>query len=345
MSIFKLDINYKKSGNNSTRPFFFFVLVYKIQEIISVFAVSFFIAYLLDPAIDKLEAMKIPRALGIVILIVIIFILMTIAAAYLLPLLYNEIEYLIKITPEIINSIMDMVERFAERFNTEISLASIKKTQLAPKAGAIAKETLGAVTGIISSASGAIGIIVNLAIIPILVFYFLKDFDRMNEKNFSKSSNVNQTRTTKKYFKSFDEILSVYFRGQILVASILAVLYTVVLLVAGVKPAILIGLVSGILSIVPYLGFIIGFGTSLVLSIVQYQDILHPMLVIGGFMIVQLLEGNLITPKIVGESLGLHPTAVIFALLAGGSLFGIGGMIIALPIAAFIKIIVAEQLA
>ncbi len=74
-----------------------------------------------------------------------------------MPLLYNEIEYLIKITPEIINSIMDMVERFAERFNTEISLASIK-TQLAPKAGAIAKETLGAVTGIISSASGAIGL-------------------------------------------------------------------------------------------------------------------------------------------------------------------------------------------
>jgi len=125
----------------------------------------------------------------------------------------------------------------------------------------------------------------------------------------------------------------------------LAVLYTTVLLVAGVKPAILIGLVSGLLSIVPYLGFIIGFGTSLVLSIVQYQDILHPMLVVGGFLIVQLLEGNLITPKIVGESLGLHPTAVIFALLAGGSLFGIGGMIIALPIAAFIKILLAEQLA
>lgn len=348
MSIFKLDINYKKNLAIIALALFFlfFVLVYKIQEIISVFAVSFFIAYLLDPAIDKLEAMKIPRALGIVILIVIIFILMTIAAAYLLPLLYNEIEYLIKITPEIINSIMDMVERFAERFNTEISLASIKKTQLAPKAGAIAKETLGAVTGIISSASGAIGIIVNLAIIPILVFYFLKDFDRMNEKKLFKIIERKSDKDyKKKYFKSFDEILSVYFRGQILVASILAVLYTVVLLVAGVKPAILIGLVSGILSIVPYLGFIIGFGTSLVLSIVQYQDILHPMLVIGGFMIVQLLEGNLITPKIVGESLGLHPTAVIFALLAGGSLFGIGGMIIALPIAAFIKIIVAEQLA
>jgi len=130
----------------------------------------------------------------------------------------------------------------------------------------------------------------------------------------------------------------------VIVAGILAVLYTAVLLISGVKPAILIGLVSGVLSIVPYLGFIIGFGTSLILAAVQYQDILHPLMVVAGFAIVQVLEGNLITPKIVGESLGLHPTAVIFALLAGGTLFGIGGMIIALPVAAFVKIIAVKQL-
>jgi len=142
----------------------------------------------------------------------------------------------------------------------------------------------------------------------------------------------------------FDKILSVYFRGQIIVAGLLAILYTSVLLIIGVKPAILIGLISGVLSIVPYLGFIIGFGASLIIAIVQFQDFLHPLLVVGGFAIVQMIEGNFITPKIIGESLGLHPTAVIFALLAGGTLFGIGGMILALPVAAFIKILAKEQL-
>lgn len=142
----------------------------------------------------------------------------------------------------------------------------------------------------------------------------------------------------------FDKILSDYFRGMVIVAGCLTVLYTSVLLISGVKPAILIGLISGVLSIVPYLGFIIGFGVSFILAVVQFQDILHPFMVVAGFTIAQAIEGNIITPKVVGGSLGLHPTAVIFALLAGGTLFGIGGMIIALPIAAFAKILIRKRL-
>lgn len=341
MSIFKLDINYKNLliiGFSLLALF----LMYRIQGIISVFAISFFAAYLLDPVIDRMEAAKIPRTAGILILIAVMTLMLAVLLISLFPLLYSEAQYLIDAAPKVINSLADIAQQTADRLRIDISLENIRN-QLAPKAGAIAQEALGAVAGILSSATGAISAVINFAIIPILVFYFLKDFDRMNTKLFEVMDRKS-AGDFKRYFIDFDRILSVYFRGQIIVAAILGVLYTIVLLAAGVKPAILIGLLSGVLSIVPYLGFTLGFAVSLVLAVVQYQDILHPVLVVAGFTIVQVLEGNFITPKIVGGSLGLHPTAVIFALLAGGSLFGLGGMIIALPVAAFIKILIAEQL-
>ena len=342
MSIFKLDINYKNIAVLMLCAFAL-IIAYKVQTIISVFAISFFIAYLLDPVIDRMENAKIPRAAGILILIVLLGIAVTLFMLAVVPLLYTEVQYLTKTLPKAITSLAGMAESVADRIGLDTSVSSLKD-QLAPKAGEIARQIMSAAGDILSSATTAVSAVIDIAIIPILVFYFLKDFDRLNAKLFRIIERKSGKEYTK-YFIEFDKILSVYFRGQIIVAAILAVLYTSVLLIAGVKPAILIGLLSGILSIVPYLGFIIGFSASLVLAVVQYQDFLHPAMVVGGFIVVQAIEGNFITPKIVGDSLGLHPTAVIFALLAGGSLFGLGGMILALPVAAFLKILIKEQLA
>jgi len=341
MSLFKLDMNYKNllvvAG-----ALLVLAMLYHIQSIITIFAVSFFIAYLLDPIVDFAERGKIPRSISIIFLIITMSALFMVLLAWLMPILYHELEYLIKTTPESLSALADVFKNTLSKLNLDISVETIK-AQLAPKAGEIASKSFDAVTNFAASVTGAVSSIVNLALIPIITFYFLRDFDHMNEKIFNIMERKGGQRY-KSYLLEFDEILSKYFRGQVIVALILSVLYTSILLIAGVKPAILIGLVSGILSIVPYLGFIIGFGTSMVLAIVQHQDVLHPMLVLGGFLVVQLLEGNLITPKIVGESLGLHPAAVIFALMAGGSLFGIAGMIIALPVAAFIKVLASEYL-
>jgi predicted PurR-regulated permease PerM len=115
-------------------------------------------------------------------------------------------------------------------------------------------------------------------------------------------------------------------------------MYTLVLLITGVKPALIVGLSAGLLSIVPYLGFVYGFGLSTILAYIQYSDIWHPAGIIIGFTVVQIIESNFITPKIVGDKLGLHPIVVIFALLVGGSLLGIAGMIFSLPVAAALKV-------
>jgi len=340
--MFKLDMNYK---NLLIAVLIGIVLVmlYRIQTIISVFAVSFFIAYLMDPVIDRLERLKIPRAAGILMLIVALTIILGLLMLWLLPVIYSELEYLAKSTPKIVTSVLDMAQRMADTTGMDISLDNIQRT-LAPKAGQITAQALNALENIIASATSAVGTLINAALIPILIFYFLKDFDRISA-NLFELSEKRYGSSIKQYMMDFDKILSKYFRGQIIIAGILGVMYTAALLIADVKPAILIGLVSGVLSIVPYLGFMIGFSTSLALAVVQHQDILHPFLVVAGFTVAQAAESNFFTPKIIGETLGLHPTVVIFALLAGGTLFGIGGMILALPIAAFIKVLGAKKLA
>ncbi|PLX71529.1 MAG: AI-2E family transporter [Denitrovibrio sp.] len=341
MSVFKLDINYKNIAV-LTLCAFVLLMLYKVQTIISVFAVSFFIAYLLDPVIDRMEKAKIPRALGILILMVVLIIVIGLFLLAIIPQLYTEMQYLTKALPKAVISLAGTAETFAERLGFDTSIANLKQ-QLAPKAGEITSRALGAISEIVASATSALSNLISFAVIPILVFYFLKDFDRLNTKVFDLIDKRTE-KDYKKYFIEFDKILSSYFRGMFIVAGCLAVLYTTVLLVSGVKPAILIGLIAGILSIVPYLGFIVGFGTSMILAIVQFQDFLHPFMIIAGFSIAQAIESNIITPKVVGGTLGLHPTAVIFALLAGGTLFGIGGMILALPIAAFAKIVIREKL-
>lgn len=341
MGIIKLDIN-AKNLIIAAVVVGIIALMLKLQSIISIFAVSFFIAYLFDPIIDWFEARRIPRwasILGIMALGITLFVLLML---WLIPVVTSEVQYLANNSPKYVASAVGFLQESAAKMHIQLDMDSIKQ-HLAMKAAESFNTIFSSLSGVISSVSSVIGTIIQLSIIPILVFYFLRDFDRLNEKLFA-IIDKKYGSEYRGYFQQFDKILSEYFRGQIIVASILAILYTTVLVIIGIKPAVIVGLVAGILSVVPYLGFIIGFTSSIILAALQFSDFIHPLFVVIGFAIVQSIEGNFLTPKIIGESLGLHPTAVIFALLAGGSLFGIAGMIIALPVAAFIRIITKEKL-
>jgi predicted PurR-regulated permease PerM len=341
MSVMKFDFTVKNLIIILVSAAVIFLLL-KLQPLVTIFAVSFFIAYIFDPFIDWLETLKISRTLAIALLYLIAVVICFLMVSYLVPVLYDESVHLAASMPKYFQKLFAYVEDTAVRLNLDISLEGIK-SYIIPKLGVISNAMLSSADSVLASAKSIVNLVLNLALIPILTFYFLKDFDVIRDKMFEKFSGRAGVDYPA-YFMEFNALLSRYFRGQVLVAVILGVLYTIVLLISGVKPAILLGLIAGILSVVPYLGFIIGFGASLILSIAQYGDLLHPAMVITGFVIVQALEGNFITPKIVGGSLGLHPTAVIFSLMAGGSLMGIGGMIIALPIASFIKVIADKYL-
>lgn len=341
MSIINLDINYKNLFIAAITVGVIFLL-FKIQSIITVFAVSFFIAYLLDPAVDFFEAKRIPRWLSILVMMGLMALLFTLFLVWFIPVAASETQYFLRSVPQYADNLLDFIHATATRLNIELDVADIK-TQVSQQVSGSMNEIFSSISGLMTSIGSAISTIIHISLVPILVFYFLRDFDKLNEKLFRIIENRTE-KDYKRYFQEFDRILSAYFRGQLLIAVILGVLYTTVLLIVGVKPAVIVGMVSGILSVVPYLGFIIAFATSVMLAALQFGDVLHPVMVIVGLSAVQAVEGNFLTPKIIGESLGLHPTAVIFALLTGGSLFGIGGMIIALPLAAFLRVLAKERL-
>lgn len=312
-------------------------LIFKIQGILAPFAISFFIAYLLDPLVDKMERYKISRSFAILLIFLFSAAILTIILIFLLPVIYREIRFLLDKLPQYFSQLVELIQEYTHVDGLEITYQEAVNF-LKSKAGEISSMFFQTVASVYSSVYGFIGQVVSYSLVPILIFYFLRDFDRLMTKGLDLAEQK-LSFDIKPHVKNFNSIISRYFRGQLAVSLILAVLYSIALLVSGIKGAVAIGVISGILSIVPYLGFFTGFVTSLVVAYFQYLDLWHPLYVIIGFTVVQFVESNYITPKLVGGSLGLHPTAVIFSLILGGYLLGIAGMIISLPVAAFIKVI------
>jgi predicted PurR-regulated permease PerM len=178
----------------------------------------------------------------------------------------------------------------------------------------------------------------NLVLIPVVWFYLLRDWDRLVawiDRMLPRSIEP----TIAHLARESDAVLGAFVRGQLLVMLALAIYYGVALTLIGISVGPLIGMVAGLLSFVPYLGFITGFAAAIIASLVQHGDWTHLLMVVGVFVIGQLLEGYVLVPRLVGEKIGLHPVAVIFAVLAGGYLFGFLGVLLALPAASVILVL------
>lgn len=320
----------------------FFLFSY-LRDILATFGISVLLAYLLDPLVNFMEKSKIRRSISIILIFFIFSTITVFLVIFIAPLIYGEIVKIVAELPKYILIISSKLENLSGSMAIKLDIETLKGF-LMQKAGSISKVILSAGAGLGSSLYELVKYALNLMLIPILVFYFLKDFETIKENLFSILRGRISGFNIDEAFMEFNQIIKTYFRGQLLVSLFLAIAYTTVLLIVGIEGAVTIGLISGALSIVPYLGFLSGFITSLFISYLQFNDLLHPFYILIGFSIVQFIESNFVTPKIIGESLGLHPTAVIFALMTGGYLFGIGGMIFSLPIAAFIKLVLIKKL-
>lgn len=316
----------------------FIIFIVKLQSIITIFSVSFLISYILIPFVHFLEIrFKFSRLFSVIVIFATFFIIMTGFLIFLFPFLYYEVWKLIINIPIYLNTFMAKIEDMANHFGYTVDFSFLKEfliSKLHDNSEIFIKKSIAAAGNIIDYISSML----SLMIIPILVFYFLKDFEVVLG-NIIKILKSKTGIDFDYYNDQFNSILKKYFRGQILVCFALALMYGIVNFLIGIKGGFIIGLLAGFLSFIPYLGFIAGIVTSIIFAYLQFSDILHPILVVVGFGIVQTIESYILTPKLIGESLGLHPTVVIFSLLAGGYLLGVGGMIISIPVAAFIKIV------
>ena len=316
-------------------------LLWLLSPVLMPFAVAGMLAYLGDPLADRLERLGLSRALAATIVFLVLVIVFVVVLLLLIPLVSRQIENLITNLPRYgewaQNTAWPWIQAKLhldpKMFQSDQLLAELKAH--IGSIGSIATEVLGKVS---RSGLGIVLWLTNLVLIPVVAFYLLRDWDRMVtaiDRMLPRSIEP----TIAYLAHESDKVLGAFVRGQLLVMLALGIFYGGALSLAGLSVGVIIGIVAGLLSFVPYLGFIVGFGGAVIAVLVQYGDVTHLLIVCGVFVVGQLLEGYVLVPKLVGDKIGLHPVAVIFAVLAGGDLFGFLGVLLALPAASVIMVL------
>ncbi len=316
-------------------------LLYLLSPVLTPFMISAFLAYLGDPLVDRLEARKVSRTLGVAIVFCIMFVLFMVFLLIMIPLLQKQIGVLIEKFPDWVDwfqaTILPKVAGFAG-FETPTLDTSAFKRALMGNWQSFSGALDGMLGKITQSGLAIVNWLAYLLLIPVVTFYLLRDWDILIEKIHDLLPRKVEG-TVSRLAKECDEVLAEFFRGQLSVMIVLAIIYCVGLMLVGLDLSFLIGGLAGLVSFVPYLGFLVGIIVAGVAAVMQFQDGIHLVYVAIVFGIGQMLEGMVLSPLLVGDRIGLHPVAVIFAVMAGGQLFGFFGVLLALPVAAVIVVI------
>lgn len=316
-------------------------LLYLLAPILTPFLISAFLAYLGDPAVDRLETIKFSRTTSVVFVFFLMLIITICFFLIVFPLFEEQIRRLINRIPDIIDwSQASLMPWLSQQFGLDlnsIDFNQIKQSLMEQwrTFGSIGAKFLAEV-----SASGQLVLLwlSYVLLIPVVTFYLLRDWDHL----------VLQIRQLipRKYerivvdlTKDCDAVLAEFLRGQLLVMFAQGVFYSVGLWLVGLEFSLLIGMAAGLVSFVPYLGVIVGIVIAGIAAVMQFQDVIHVVYVLIVFGAGQMLEGMVLSPLLIGDRIGLHPVAVIFAVMAGAQLFGVFGMLIALPVAAIVTVL------
>lgn len=318
------------------------VLLYFLHNILSPFLVGILLAYLADPLVDRLERFGLSRTWGVVVVFSLFTLIFLALLLVLVPMLAKQLLRLYELAPQMLDWLQHVALPWVQ---SRLGLADgfWKFDKIKAAIGEHMGQTTDIVGVLLSQATASslalIGWLANLVLIPVVGFYLLRDWDLMMAKLRSLLPRQREPQVVG-LAGECHEVLGAFVRGQLLVMLALGVIYSTGLMLVGLELGLLIGMLAGLAAIVPYMGFIIGIGAALVAGLFQFGGELYPMLgIVAVFMVGQALEGMVLTPLLVGDRIGLHPVAVIFAILAGGELFGFTGVLLALPVAAVIMVL------
>jgi len=316
------------------------VLIYLLAPILMPFISAAVLAYIADPLVDKLEK-KMSRSLAVSVVFFTLSLIAVIVLLLILPLVEKQLVILAEKIPLYIDRTQNyLLPLLKDKFGFDISMIDLNVLKKALSdywraAGGIAANVF---TSISHSGLVLVGWVANFLLMLVVTFYLLRDWDVLVEKVHALIPRKKEKMIVV-LAKESDEVIGAFFRGQLLVMLTLSMVYTIGLMIVGLDTALLIGVLSGVVSFVPYLGFIIGIVVASIAALMQFQEVIPLIYIAIVFLTGQMLEGMLLTPLLVGDKIGLHPVAVIFAVLAGGQLFGFVGILLALPIAAVIAVV------
>ncbi|MCJ8311806.1 MAG: AI-2E family transporter [Saccharospirillaceae bacterium] len=317
---------------------FILVFFYMLSPILTPFLTAMLLAYIGDPVVDKLEK-KFSRAVSVTITFSVLTSVFLIVGLICVPILFRQIDELISTIPELLawaqNVLLPWISDKTGVETTQLSLTQIGKDLDLGKTSSVLAKVIASLG---SSTLQIIGVIGNLFLIPVVTFYLLRDWDILVAK-IGRLIPRQYLPTTTSITIECHETLGAFLKGQLVVMCVLGSIYSVGLMVVGVKFGLIIGIIAGLASIVPYMGLMVGLGIAMISAFFQFDSYLPLVWVLAIFMVGQVLEGTVLTPMLVGDKIGLHPVAVIFAVLAGGQLFGFVGILLALPIAAIVMVV------
>ncbi|MBD9479572.1 AI-2E family transporter [Pseudoxanthomonas sp. PXM02] len=318
-------------------------LIWLLAPVLTPFVCAALLGWLGDPWVDRLERSGRSRTTAVVLVFTLMSLLLVLALVILVPMIERQVVTVIESLPTYRDWFVQTALPWVEQRTGLELVAWLDPDRLTEwirshwqQAGGVAATLFGYFS---RSGFAVMAWVANLVLLPILTFYFLRDWDKLVERIAALVPRDHIATVTRLALES-NEVLGAFLRGQFLVMLALGAIYAIGLSVVGLKVGLLVGIIAGLISFVPYLGTATGIVLGVIAALVQSGgDWSLVAMVMGVFVVGQMLEGYVLTPRIVGDRIGLHPVAVIFAIMAGGQLFGFLGMLLALPIAAIANVL------
>ena len=318
------------------------LLLWLLGPVLTPFAVAALLAWVADPLVSRIERRGRSRSTAVTLVFLMMSLLVVLVVLLLVPMLKTQIEQAGEWGPKLGVWITGTAIPWVEaRFSVSIA-AYVDPAELGnllrehwQQAGGVAANVIG---GLSKSGLAFLALVANLLLIPLVTFYFMRDWRGMIDAVHGLIPRPLEP-TVVRLARESDDVLGGFLRGQVSVMIALGLIYGVGLSLIGLDLGFLIGMIAGLLSFVPYLGTAIGLVAAVIATLVEHGDLFHLVLVCAVFSGGQLIEGFVLTPWLVGDRIGLHPVAVIFAIMAGGQLFGFLGILLALPAAAVFMVL------
>lgn len=306
---------------------------YFLRTILLPFVIGIAVAYFLDPVVDKLEERKWNRSLATLFTLFVFLSFVIFLIFLLVPVLTNQLKNFAQFLPIVKDKLQFIIDAVAGMLNNKVDAKILD----VPASGLV-KWSTKMLGGVIDGGAAIADLLSLLLITPLVAFYLLRDWDLIVKKVYDWFP-IRHKDTLREQLNEIDKTLGAFVRGQGTVCLVLAAYYAIALTMAGLEFGVVIGVFAGLISFVPFVGAIFGGLLSIGLAFLQFEIWTNIIIIAGIFILGQILEGYILTPKFIGEAVGLHPVWVIFSLLAGGALFGFLGVLLALPMAAIVGVL------
>ncbi len=323
-------------------------MMWVLESVTTILLVALFMAYILNPFVSILENKGVGRSTASLLAVLLVFAVCSGLVLLVFPAIFSELtefsrrapRYFAKLQEFGFNLIQSLQLDLPQDWNEFLQLILDKVKQSLPK---ITYATGAIVSSIFSSTLSFISAFLKLILIPIISFYLLVSFNDMIDGAVDLIPPYTRDPIVQK-FREIDAVVAAFVRGQLTIAAIMAILYSLGFLIIGIDLPVVLGMLSGILFVVPYLGTLIGIVGGSIMAFFKFGDALHVFYVILWIGIVQTFESYFLTPKIVGKAIGLNPVVYILVLIVGANLFGFVGMLIAIPVAAVVRVLLISAL-